>query len=97
MTFEDREDAGRQLGQALLDYRDQDVVVLELPRGVYRWAFQVARSLDAPLDVVVTTLSNPDLRANRRALPGRKPLGRSRRKALTHTPTAPTGACAPPS
>ena len=33
MTFEDREDAGRQLGQALLDYRDQDVVVLELPRG----------------------------------------------------------------
>lgn len=97
MTFEDREDAGRQLGQALLDYRDQDVVVLELPRGDVPVGVPGGQVAGAPLDVVVTTLSNPDLRANRRALPGRKPLGRSHRKALTHTPTAPTGACAPPS
>lgn len=53
MTFKDREDAGRQLAQALLDYRDRDVVVLGLPRGGVSVAFQVARSLDAPLDVIV--------------------------------------------
>jgi putative phosphoribosyl transferase len=53
MTFTDRADAGRQLGKALLAYRDQEVVVLGLPRGGVPVAFQVARALDAPLDVIV--------------------------------------------
>src|SRR5689334_22147047 len=53
MTFTDRADAGRQLGKALLAYRDQEVVVLGLPRGGVPVAYQVARALDAPLDVIV--------------------------------------------
>jgi len=53
MTFTDRADAGRQLGKALLAYRDQEVVVLGLPRGGVPVACQVARALDAPLDVIV--------------------------------------------
>jgi len=53
MRFRDRLDAGRQLGDRLQDLRDHDVVVLGLPRGGVPVAFEVARSLDAPLDVIV--------------------------------------------
>jgi putative phosphoribosyl transferase len=52
--FHDRFDAGRQLAQELLRYRNQsDVLVLALPRGGVPVAFEVARALDAPLDVFV--------------------------------------------
>ena len=53
MTFRDRADAGRRLGQALTGYRGQDVVVLGLPRGGVLVAFEVARALDAPMDIIV--------------------------------------------
>ena len=53
MTFSDRQDAGRQLARALAAYRDQDVVVLGLPRGGVVVAAEVAQALDAPLDVIV--------------------------------------------
>ncbi len=52
--FRDRGEAGRELVKKLkrsLD--DQDVVVLGLPRGGVPVAFEVARELDAPLDVIV--------------------------------------------
>ena len=52
-VFEDRIDAGRQLGRRLSSLRGQDVVVLGLPRGGVPVAHEVARILDAPLDVVV--------------------------------------------
>jgi putative phosphoribosyl transferase len=52
-VFADRVDAGRQLAQKLDALRGQDVVVLGLPRGGVPVAFEVARSLDAPLDVIV--------------------------------------------
>ncbi|MHA7190534.1 phosphoribosyltransferase [Arthrobacter sp. MDT2-16] len=51
--FLHRTDAGRQLGQRLAGLRGLDVVVLGLPRGGVPVAFEVAKALDAPLDVIV--------------------------------------------
>ncbi|MGE5697245.1 MAG: phosphoribosyltransferase family protein [Candidatus Sericytochromatia bacterium] len=51
--FDDRVDAGRQMGQRLESLRGRDVVVLGLPRGGVPVAFEVAKALQAPLDVLV--------------------------------------------
>lgn len=65
MRFTDRYDAGRQLGLALQHLRGEPVVVLGLPRGGVPVAFEVARALAAPLDVIVVRKlglpSNPEL------------------------------------
>lgn len=53
MIFRDRFDAGRQLAERLLPWRGQDVLVLGLPRGGVPVAYEVARCLDAPMDVAV--------------------------------------------
>ena len=52
-VFRDRVDAGRQLAQRLSYLRDENVVVLGLPRGGVPVAFEVAEALRAPLDVIV--------------------------------------------
>jgi predicted phosphoribosyltransferase len=52
--FRDRADAGVQLAEQLLRYAgDSSVVVLGLPRGGVPVAYQVARRLQAPLDIFV--------------------------------------------
>jgi adenine/guanine phosphoribosyltransferase-like PRPP-binding protein len=53
MLFRDRTDAGRALAEKLAHLRDDDVVVVGLPRGGVPVASEVARALDAPLDVIV--------------------------------------------
>jgi len=50
--FKDRRDAGRKLAQYLTRYTNRpDVVILALPRGGVPVAFEVARALNAPLDI----------------------------------------------
>jgi putative phosphoribosyl transferase len=53
VTFDDRVAAGRQLATILKDLRDQDPVVLGLPRGGVVVAAEVARALGAPLDTIM--------------------------------------------
>jgi len=52
--FRDRQHAGRVLAQKLADHAGRtDVIVLALPRGGMPVAYEVARALHAPLDVLV--------------------------------------------
>ena len=54
MLFQDRPHAGRLLALGLDKYENQpDVIVLALPRGGVPVAYEVARALNAPLDVFV--------------------------------------------
>jgi predicted phosphoribosyltransferase len=56
MTFEDRRQAGRQLGLALIrrGYKNENTLVLGIPRGGLMVAGEVAKALSASLDVIVT-------------------------------------------
>jgi putative phosphoribosyl transferase len=51
--FPDRTEAGRRLAERLKDLKDQQPVVLALPRGGVPVAYEVARVLEAPLDLVL--------------------------------------------
>ena len=51
--FADRTDAGQRLAERLLPYAASNPIVLGLPRGGVPIAAQVARALDAPLDIIV--------------------------------------------
>lgn len=54
MMFQDRRDAGRVLAQAIKTSSTWvDAIVLGLPRGGVPVAFEVARGLSLPLDIVV--------------------------------------------
>jgi predicted phosphoribosyltransferase len=53
MRFHDRTDAGKRLARLLDGMRGTDAVVLGLPRGGVPVAYEVARALDLPLDVVI--------------------------------------------
>ena len=52
--FADRRDAGVQLISRLKEYKDQQgVIVLSLPRGGVATGYEIARSLNIPLDIVI--------------------------------------------
>jgi predicted phosphoribosyltransferase len=51
--FRDREDAARQLSQALAQYRGQHPLVLAIPRGAVPMARIIADALDGEVDVVL--------------------------------------------
>ncbi|MFL9812259.1 phosphoribosyltransferase [Stutzerimonas sp. VN223-3] len=51
--FRDRVHAGQELAEALLHLADTKPLVLALPRGGVPVAFEVAKSLNAPLDLVL--------------------------------------------
>jgi predicted phosphoribosyltransferase len=53
MSFRDRSEAGRKLAVALAGYKDQQPVILALPRGGVPVAAEVATALKAPLDLVL--------------------------------------------
>jgi predicted phosphoribosyltransferase len=54
LPFRDRTEAGLMLAERLRDYANRDdVVVLALPRGGVPVGYEVARALNAPLDVFV--------------------------------------------
>ena len=52
--FEDRRDAGRRLARKLSRFRGERCVVFGLPRGGVPVAYEISRSLGAPLDVFVS-------------------------------------------
>ena len=59
--FRDRRDAGGKLARVLERYREESPVVFALPRGGVPVAYEVARALEAPLDVLVARkLGAPD-------------------------------------
>jgi putative phosphoribosyl transferase len=52
-VFKDRRDAGRRLALELMRYRDEQPVVVAIPRGGVPIGYEVARVLGAPLDILV--------------------------------------------
>ena len=53
MPFKDRADAGRKLARALAGYKDEQPVLLALPRGGVSVAAEVVTALEAPLDLIL--------------------------------------------
>ncbi len=53
MPFHDRTEAGRRLAEALAHYKDAHPIVMALPRGGVPVAAEVARVLDAPIDLIL--------------------------------------------
>src|SRR4051794_37480552 len=53
LSFRNRAEAGRQLATRLAGFRSRDPVVLALPRGGVPVAFEIAKALQAPLDLVL--------------------------------------------
>jgi len=53
MFFANRAEAGQRLAEALSEYKNEDVVVLAIPRGGVPIGAEVSKTLNAPLDIVL--------------------------------------------
>jgi putative phosphoribosyl transferase len=54
MIFKNRRDAGQKLAEKLTEFKNQkDTIILALPRGGVVTAFEIAKVLNLPLDLVV--------------------------------------------
>jgi putative phosphoribosyl transferase len=53
MIYENRADAGKRLARKLAGYEGQEPLILALPRGGVPVAAEIARALDAPLDLIL--------------------------------------------
>src|SRR6478752_1323429 len=53
MIYRDRRDAGRRLAREFAHYEKDEPVVLALPRGGVMVAAEIAKTLHAPLDLVL--------------------------------------------
>jgi len=94
--FASREDAGRRLGQYLLEHDIRPDIVLGLPRGGVVVAAEVANVLHVPLDVVIVrkighplhrefavgALAEPDVVVLDEAVVGRNPVIRMQLKQV---------------
>jgi len=84
--FRDRREAGVALGAALLGLSGDEPVVLALPRGGVPVAYEIARALHAPLDVLlvrkVGAPGNPELGMGAVAEGGVRVLDRDTIRAL---------------
>lgn len=52
VLFDDRRDAGRRLAAAARGYAAEDPIVLALPRGGVPVAYEVAKAIEAPMDLL---------------------------------------------
>jgi len=52
--FEDRPDAGRKLAEKLAEYKGQPVLILAIPNGGVLVGLEVARSLEAAFNVIIS-------------------------------------------
>ena len=86
----DRKFAGERLAERLLGYRDEDPVVLALPRGGVPVAFEIARRLGAPLDILIVRKvgapSNPEYGLGAVVEGGSRFLDEPRVRAAGYTP-----------
>ncbi len=53
MIYKDRKDAGEQLAEKLKKYAGENTIIMALPRGGVVLGYEVAKTLKAPLDVIV--------------------------------------------
>ncbi len=53
MIYENRSDAGKRLARELAGYKSQDPLILALPRGGVPVGAEIAKALDAPLDLIL--------------------------------------------
>ena len=54
MRFRDRTDAGIRLANALAKYQGEDLIIYALPRGGVPLGVEIAKRLNAPLDLLIT-------------------------------------------